>query len=171
MPAAPAAALLLVLGLRQAAPARARRIVGATVVGGLLLGVLILRADGALAGMGRRAAGELIAPRVARGERVWFAGHWGFQWYAERAGGRPLTTSPPRPARGDLVVAASVTPTDRVLEVVPGRQLVETLVDARPGGRVMSRASGAGFYSNGWGFLPWSWGTGDVERFEVWRVQ
>jgi hypothetical protein len=29
---------------------------------------------------------------------------------------------------------------------------------------------GAGFYSNGWGYLPWTWRRGELARFEVWRV-
>jgi len=41
--------------------------------------VLIIRADAAFADLGRRAADELIATRTARGQTVWFAGHWGFR--------------------------------------------------------------------------------------------
>ena len=74
--------------------------VGLVAVLGVVLGVALLRADAALAGAGRRAGPTLIAPRVAAGERVWFVGHWGFQWYAERAGARIVTTTPPYPAPG-----------------------------------------------------------------------
>ncbi len=78
-----------------------------TTVAGCALGFAILRADAAFADVGRRAAAELIAPRIAAGERVWFLGRWGFQWYAERAGARPVTLTAPFPARGDEVVVAT----------------------------------------------------------------
>ena len=64
-----------------------RPILALTTIAGVTLGIAILRADAAFAGLGRRAVAELIAPNVAAGHRVWFATNWGFQWYATRAGG------------------------------------------------------------------------------------
>jgi 4-amino-4-deoxy-L-arabinose transferase-like glycosyltransferase len=41
------------------------------------------------------------------GRRFWFAGHWGFQWYAAKAGGIMIDVQrPPLLQRGDLVVSA-----------------------------------------------------------------
>jgi len=40
---------------------------------------------------------------VSRG-RVWFAGHWGWQQYAQRAGWRQLETNGPQPHAGELVI-------------------------------------------------------------------
>jgi len=34
----------------------------------------------------------------------------------------------------------------------------------------MDRAAGAGFYSDEFGFLPWSFGTGVVDAFDRWRL-
>jgi hypothetical protein len=34
----------------------------------------------------------------------------------------------------------------------------------------MDSAAGAGFYSDGYGYLPWAWGTGEVDLFELWMV-
>jgi hypothetical protein len=106
------------------------------------------------------------------GHRVWFAGHWGFQWYSEKAGGRILTLTPPYPEAGDLVVTS--------YECQPGTEIIETLrqrsgthlarlEDASPGGRVMSHEAGAGFFSNSWGYLPWGWGTEPLDTFDLWR--
>jgi len=35
----------------------------------------------------------------------------------------------------------------------------------------MDIGSGAGFYSDGYGYLPWSWAKGDIDQYEIWRVQ
>jgi hypothetical protein len=48
--------------------------------------LLLLVADNDFAEYGRRAAAELIAPHIAKGEKVWFNGQWGFYWYALEAG-------------------------------------------------------------------------------------
>jgi hypothetical protein len=119
-----------------------------------VLAVLIIRADAAFADLGRRAADDLIATRTARGQTVWFAGHWGFQWYAERAGAKPLTLHGPAPRPGDLAVS-SQNALGAIIEVFQPRTLVTVLASDQPGGRIMSRAAGAGFYSNVWGYLPW----------------
>jgi hypothetical protein len=34
----------------------------------------------------------------------------------------------------------------------------------------MSRDEGVGFYSNGYGYLPWTWKNGLIERIVTWRV-
>jgi hypothetical protein len=167
---APAAAILVARAL-AAAPALSRSLLAATAAAGVLLGVAILRADAALAGLGRDAARALAAPQVAAGKRVWYVGHWGFQWYAEEAGARFL---PPRPsllAPGDLVVASlACDPQVKVESLGRPLERLARLELSGPGGRVMDRASGAGFYSNFWGYLPWSWGEGVAESVELWRV-
>ena len=161
---APAVALLV-------APRMSRMLAAATCAVGLALGILILSASASFAGMGRMAANELIEPATARGENVWFLGHWGFQWYAERAGGKAMGRPPPAPAAGDHVVTEAQGLNDLGRFLPPSRHLEKSVGDATPGGRIMSRAACAGFFSNAWGYLPWSFGTADIDRFDVWRVE
>jgi hypothetical protein len=166
---APAAAIL-VARRAAAAPALGRPLVAITVAAGVALGVAILRADGEFAGAGRTAARTLIAPAVAQGKRVWFAGHWGFQWYAEKAGGRFFPVRPPYPGEGDLVVASANSEPHIVVEEMEALVPVATARLGGPGGRVMDREVHAGFFSNAWGYLPWSWGRDFVDAFTVTRV-
>jgi 4-amino-4-deoxy-L-arabinose transferase-like glycosyltransferase len=168
VPSAPAVALLVALAARdlEARWARALVIVGATA--GLVFGVLIVASDARYAALGRRVAAEEIAPRVARGQKVWFAGHWGFQWYAEQAGARILTRTAPFPEPGDAIVSGTNTHGSRLARMYPARRLATSLVDRTPGGRVMS--AGAGFWSNSWGYLPWAWGSDIIEQFDVWEL-
>jgi 4-amino-4-deoxy-L-arabinose transferase-like glycosyltransferase len=165
LPALPAAAILAAYGLERLA-SRAR-VLGLLAAAGTALGVLILSADARMAGTARAAAARLIEPRVQQGQRVWFAGHWGFHWYAEAAGARPLSVDPPFPSRGDIVVASTVDRPVGLLAVLP-RTLIETWGSADPAGQVMS--AHAGFYSDLWGLLPWAWERPEAPPFQVWRV-
>jgi hypothetical protein len=167
---APAAAIL-VAGALASAPAAGKPVLAVTVVASALLGVAILRADMSFAALGRDATRDLIAPEVARGRRVFYAGSWGFQWYAEQAGARFFPLQPPFPRNGDLVVACRncephILP-DEMEALVPVRRVAH----AEQGGRVMDRPSGAGFFSNTWGYLPWSWGRGAPDGFDVYLVR
>jgi 4-amino-4-deoxy-L-arabinose transferase-like glycosyltransferase len=165
---APAVALLLVLDARAQSARLRRGVLAAWMVGGSVLGLLILQADARLAAVGREAAARLIAPQVAAGKTVWYAGSWGFHWYAEAAGARPLGADPDGPRPGDYIVYSAYRAA-AVGDEHYGRR-VDSVVDSGPGGRVMDRSAGAGFYTEGYGYLPWSWGTGEVDHYELWRI-
>lgn len=169
VPSAPAAAILLARELAKHARL-ARPLLVASLGLGVSLGVAILRADAAFAGVDRTAAAAVIAPQVAAGRNVWFIGHWGFQWYAEQAGARFFAVTPPFPKPGDVVVASrGCDPQLDMYELQNVATRIGRIENREPGGRIMDRASGAGFYSNGSGFLPWSWGDGILEAVDVWQ--
>lgn len=174
---APAVAVLIarLLVTERVAAARSMRrrcLFPATLAVGALLGVLIVRADARFAGLGRQAAHELVAPHVRAGKRVYLAAHWGFQWYAERDGGVMLTRGA-RPQPGELIVhsAMSAMELDDALAAVPRLTLVAEVTDQSLSGRIMSLQSRAGFFSEGWGILPWSLGSSPVDRYTLWQVR
>lgn len=166
---APAAAILAARAL-AARPRAARAVLALTVALGAGLGIAILRADSAYSELGRAAADALIRPAVAEGRRVWFLGHWGFQWYAEKAGARYLTSTRPFPAAGDLIVSSQNSVPGLDLGRIAAFVRLRRLEDRRPGGRIMSREDGSGFYANSWGYLPWAWGDGVIDAFDLWAV-
>ena len=166
---APAAAILVARAL-AASPALGRPVLVATALASSLLGVAILRADTAFAGLGREAARTLIAPEVSSGRRVWYVGHWGFQWYAEEAGARFFPVDPPYPGQGDLVVSCLNCEPHIEPDQMDALVLVRRVRHAEPGGRVADKSSNAGFFSNSWGYLPWAWGQGLLGGFDVYRV-
>jgi len=167
---APAAAIL-VSRAASALAAVGRRTIAATALASALLGIAILRAETAFSTLGRDAAETLIRPQVAVGRRVWYVGSWGFQWYAERAGARFFPVEPPFPRNGDLVVACRICEPhiypDAMRALLPARRISH----ADPGGRLMDMGVNAGFFSNTWGLLPWSWGRGLLEGFDVYVVR
>jgi hypothetical protein len=109
---------------------------------------------------------------VAAGERVWFLGHWGFQWYAEQAGATPITVTPPLPVTGDVVVISEAC--DKGFKSFPmllsDYRLVRIgeVAERSPGGRLMTE--GAGFFSNNSGYLPWTWGKAPLEEIVATRI-
>lgn len=181
VPSAPAAAILLArligrviessTSLSKADLARDRRLLAvfAVVALGSLLGVLILRANARFSALGRRAAHELIAPQVQRGERVWFCGHWGFQWYAQQAGAQPTARTSPQPQPGDLIVH-SLRSECYYMPADVDRTPLSVLGDRTFGGRTMASEIGAGFFSNGAGYYPYMLSSLPIDRFELVRV-
>jgi hypothetical protein len=161
----PALAILAAHGLDRSAVRG--RVLAVLVAAGAGLGALILSADARMSGLARTVAAGAIRPRVEAGERVWFAGHWGFHWYAEAAGATPLSIDPPFPSAGDIIVSSSVDRPVGLLPQVP-RTLLETWGSDEPAGQVMSLH--AGFYSDLWGLLPWWYEAPLGPGFQVWRV-
>lgn len=119
------------------------------VAAGILVSLMLLAGEAGYAGAWRE-----LAARLPVAWRGFEAGHWGFQWYARRAGYAPLDprqelVAGDRVAEALAVHGAGPAPAQAaVLE--PGRALAV----ASPLVRVMDRSVGAGFYSSDWGLLP-----------------
>jgi hypothetical protein len=172
---APAAAILLARVAGRARGLVPRVALGVTLVVGAALGLAIIRADAALSGMSKAAVEKLIVPRVAAGEKVWFVGHWGFQWYAENAGARPVSLTTQFPSAGDtVVVSATSSPSEKVLKRLrndfPYAIPLDRMTDTSDGGRVMNVRRKVGFFSNGHGALPWTWSRSPLDEFTVWAL-
>ena len=107
-----ATVLLLVCG--RAAAARLsrggdRRLLSWVVAWGIGVGLLFYAADLSDALARRDAVGRAADQLVALGadrerESVWYAGHWGFQFYAESLGMRPIVPGTSRLEAGDWLV-------------------------------------------------------------------
>jgi hypothetical protein len=118
----------------------------------------------------QRELAALLASKSA-GRRLWFTGHWGVQHYMESAGAEPLDRGAGGWARvrpGDLVVVPAV----NTNQVRPGAGVLadvhEVRVDSAVPLRVLSNFGGqAGFYSNIFGFLPYSVSTEPLEVFTL----
>jgi len=92
--------------LAARAAALPRRIAWGGVAVWLALSCAVSVADYKLAGYYR----DLARARARPG--VWFAAHWGFQWYAERGGARPVDVNRV-PEKGDIVMMFEQTRLDQ----------------------------------------------------------
>jgi hypothetical protein len=127
----------------------------------------VARADLRLANA-QRAAVESIRQRPGDPARaVWFQGHWGFQHYMEAAGALPIDAGNVRLRGGDRVVLPGNNTS--VTGVVASRIAASEGFDIDTGAWIstMSRETGAGFYSAGFGPLPFVLGKAPPERYQI----
>lgn len=166
---APAAALLTARLIDRPDARLPVPVAGAVVAAGAALGVLIVLADAEFAGAGRRAAQLYVVPHVKAGERVRFYGAWGAQWYAMQAGAEVDAESDADANPGDVLVVSARTP-GTAPRALNGLEPLGELNVASHFGQIMNETVGVGFYSNNFGYLPWTWRNGLIERITAWKV-
>jgi len=101
------------------------RLIWSAIIGNLVLGFLFYTADvydARAQVVGVRAAAERIAE--SGGGRVWYAGHWGFQFYAEEAGMSPLVPDSSVLRPDDWLVLAGEPVVQPVFELRDDRTVV-----------------------------------------------
>jgi 4-amino-4-deoxy-L-arabinose transferase-like glycosyltransferase len=141
----------------------------------LLAGVVQL-ADYEYAASYRSFAEDVSEERASSDTRMWYVGHWGWMFYAERAGFRQLHRDGPFPEPGDLLLWPEKVHVGNVFR--PERFLWERLEvvsqHVNPGiipARTMDRGAGAGFYSVTYRKLPYRlFPEGPVEVMRTYRV-
>jgi hypothetical protein len=168
LPSLPAL-ILLCFRLMEGVPMRAARIAGlATIIAGTGYSVLILRSDAQFAEIGRDSMYQLISPRVAAGEKVWYGGQYWSYWYAPLAGAELTFPGGPQPKPGDLMVVDVFAGGYQELERFPHRTLLDSIHYKYRFGRTMG--AGIGLYSTNAGYWLWGFGEGPYDRYELWRV-
>lgn len=169
VPAAPAVALLLVRVAQTSSTAYPRWLRPAVAIASAALGLCLLLGIHDLADVQRRAAKDLIAAAQRQSPTVWFNGHWGFHWYAEALGARPVDLSSP-PKAGDLMIVSFI---DRpsAASQVHNKSVLQKVIYPNRFGRVMDVDAHVGFFSDAWGPLPWLPGSGEANRYEIWEIE
>jgi hypothetical protein len=132
-----------------------------------LLGLTISYADFKLAGTYRTFAREIIEEYQAESRTVWFAGEWGLRYYLESLGGKLLLRNSVEASPGDIIVKPYIA--SPWVTLYDGDKYTRLLEQREaPQGfpiRILDFFSHAGFYSTGWGILPFSWARSG-ERWE-----
>lgn len=122
----------------------------------------------------RYSAGHLGGPAPSR--RTWFVGHWGWQYYAERAGLRMLHREGETPQAGDWLIWPEKV---HVGDVFSGNDALRSRLVHRasvvyPGGvpwRTMSVEARAGFYAVIKRRIPYRWNPRvPLETFRIYEV-
>ncbi|MBI4227118.1 MAG: glycosyltransferase family 39 protein [Candidatus Omnitrophica bacterium] len=156
----PLVAPIVLLFLRRLQTRRSRA-VPMILVATALLGLVVSAADMAQANVYRHFVEEKVPTLGLSPERTRFAGHWGFQYYMERAGFRPLDQFRETVQPGELVLLAyqpwpQVTVALDDIPLVPGTRMTSrdgaTVILVPPIPwlpiRTVSWISHAHFYSN-----------------------
>ena len=173
LPMAPAVGILVARRLAErAGTGRGLSVVArwAPMVAGGALAFLVAWADATLASAGRDAANSLAAELRGRGRVVWIQGHWGFQYYAELAGMKPIDFKRSVLNPGDLIV---VPRSNSNLTPLPGAAIeIEEIREwpVLPFLSTMDPFEGAGFYLDRWGPVPFAFSRLDGEKYAVVRV-
>jgi hypothetical protein len=165
----PAIVLILLRLLPPLPRPRAWSAYGGIIIACATYSCLLLIADADFAEYGRRAAAELIAPRVAAGEKVWFGGQWGFYWYAQQAGAAVSKPGEAGPHAGELLAVGLAEGGGHTLNRFPHRKLIDARAYDSPHGRTMG--FGGGLYSNFSGKALWVWSPQAVNVYELWRIE
>jgi 4-amino-4-deoxy-L-arabinose transferase-like glycosyltransferase len=171
LPMMPAVAILLLRSVEDMGGLPGRRLnfcLSATAA----LSLLVSFADYRLAESAPAAVGE-IAKKVEPLPKgaIWFQGHWGFQYYAEAQGWRAFDSKKPEARPGDLIVLPFNNTNLAALRPESVERVFTLELPVVPWISTMSRAVGAGFYTDKLGPLPFALGVVPPEKYYILRFK
>jgi 4-amino-4-deoxy-L-arabinose transferase-like glycosyltransferase len=172
LPMIPAAGILIArrLEMRAKVTSAARMLLPLVVAG--VLALWIACGDAGWADSAKRAADLIHQKTQNQSATVWFAGHWGFQYYMQGYGARPVDVRNFSSSfhAGDFMVLPKNN--TNLFEIAPqfvtSQEVMELPMPRRAA--TMCPELGAGFYSSVWGPLPFAFGPVTAERYTVLRL-
>jgi 4-amino-4-deoxy-L-arabinose transferase-like glycosyltransferase len=132
-----------------------------------LLSLLVTWADYRFADSARQAAGEINSTYKRITLNRWFQGHWGFQYYMEKGGGKAVDMGQSKLHTGDIMVVPSNNTNTFLLLERHFRPVQTITLKSFPWLATMSPNIGAGFYADIWGPLPFAIGAVPPEKYTV----
>jgi 4-amino-4-deoxy-L-arabinose transferase-like glycosyltransferase len=136
-----------------------------------IVSLLVCYADYSWADTSRSAAKSIGEQFKDSGRTVWFQGHWGFQYYMEAAGGKPLNMEKLTFMPADVIVTPSNN--TNVYELPESSLSLYKVMELTPCQRLatMSGSLGAGFYANSRGLLPYVAGQVETENYRIFALR
>ncbi|NNL67156.1 MAG: hypothetical protein HKP30_12995, partial [Myxococcales bacterium] len=165
LPLVPAAAVLAArrIARRRSTTGRSGLPLAAGLAASAALSLSVAHADSLLAASARDAARTLVTEYRRPGRMPWFQGHWGFQYYAEALGAKPLHRGAALPRNAFFLVPRNnsyLWPIDA--PIVELRRFRGPTWCA-----TMNADVGGGFYSSIWGPMPFAFGEAPPETYVV----
>jgi 4-amino-4-deoxy-L-arabinose transferase-like glycosyltransferase len=128
------------------------------------LSLLAAHADFQQAETARQMTQQICRNYSAASTRVWFQGHWGFQYYMQLAGAWPVDLTNSKLLPGDILVDPEGNSNDpRIDRNITVLDSEVSLADF-PWFATHNSSLGAGFYSSFWGPLPFAFGSVPPEK-------
>jgi hypothetical protein len=171
LPALPVIALVCARRLRRMREeSRADALMMPKPAWAMLAGSLALCLAGAQADIRLANSAKTAAEKISREKRsgnIWFSGHWGFQYYMEARGAKPIDIKHQSFQLGDTIVTP-MNASNRFL-TRPRIESADQSFEVPVCGWIstMQADCGAGFYADLWGPLPFVLGPVPAERYQV----
>ena len=164
----PPAAIIFAKILDGLPPGRRAALSYASVAVALVLSIALCVSDYIWALSYKRAAGYVKDKGYNTG---YFTGHFGFQYYLEKAGMTALEVNKPLSGGGYLIAARIPDPQKPSSEITGRLKLVELkpLESGFPV-RLMNQKVRAGFYSSYWGILPFNFSFTPIDDIAVFKI-
>jgi len=137
----------------------------------VVLSAAIVHADAAFAANSRTAVRVLQEQLGGHGASLWFQGHWGFQYYMEETGARPLDKRRPGLSPDDYLISPTANTNISAIPLSLFAPAGDVTIEPSGWISTMQIDLGAGFYSDGYGPLPFYFGPGLPQVFVVSRLR
>ncbi len=168
LPMVPAVGILLMRRIEMHFPLKRKWNPATALIPALVVAALVTWADYSMANVSKTAAHIIKEKYSSRMVSVWFQGHWGFQYYMELLGAKPIDYKKSMIKTSAFVVIPRGTATNiRLLNPHLFKVDYELTMQPFPGCTVMQKKMGAGFYSDSWGPCPFLFGAVPPERYEI----
>ena len=166
LPMAPAAAILAARAVDERSWRGARFSAAGALIFGGAVALAVCCADTSLARSSREMAMRMKQHSQIYAGQMWFQGHWGFQWYMQQLGFKPLNRSDTQIKYAD-VIAWPMNNTNKINNIPPQalRLIQQDERGLMPWVSTMDATAGSGFYSDGWGPLPFAIGPVCPEKY------
>ncbi len=166
LPLMPAAGILIARRLERVGGSRVAAAIPLAVC--CFLSLWITWGDADFANSAREAAKIIHEKTAKQPGTVWFAGHWGFQYYMQQWGARPYDQKNNLAQPGEILIMPDNN--SNLFEVSPDLVSQVIAVPMHRGVITSRESRGAGFYSSVWGPLPFSFGPVPAERYSFIRL-
>lgn len=170
LPLVPAAAILILrdLHIPAAATWQRRAMFAAPLAAGLVLSMVVAYGGAATANADREMARQLLRDYPPASDRpVWFQGHWGWQYYLEAGGARPIDFKRAVLQKGEVILTPEVN-SNVATALEPATRRVEVrMADQSRWATTMSFARGASFHASVFGPLPYRLGPAPPLKYQV----
>ena len=132
-----------------------------------LLSISITWADSILANNARSTATMICKKYSNKNQTIWFLGHWGYQYYMEQYGARPIDDRHRQFKRGDII---TVPTRNTNVSRIPRKYVINEDSIQVPSSKYVATTDldlGAGFYADVFGPLPFAFGFVKPDKFLI----
>lgn len=136
-----------------------------------MIALTVTQADYSLADCQRSIARILKTEFHEYPKTLWFQGHWGFQYYMEAIGAKPLDVRNSAIKQGDVVIIPANNTNIKKLNSKNFQSVGKKKLMCGRWMAIHQEDTGAGFYSDFWGPLPFVFRTPLPEEYEIFIAQ